>query len=119
MSFTIFHNPRCSKSRAALSALEATGAPITVVKYLDTPPSAPELEEILHRGGLTAHEVIRREEALYKELGLTADSTESELIAAMAANPILINRPLVIRDSDGKAALGRPLDAVMELIAGD
>ncbi|PRQ12270.1 arsenate reductase (glutaredoxin) [Corynebacterium sp. 13CS0277] len=116
MSFTILHNPRCSKSRAALAALEDAGETVTIRAYLSDPLTEDELRETLRRGGLTPAEVVRAEEPLAAELGLTADSPAEELLAAMAEHPQLLNRPIVIRDADGRAVLGRPLDTVYALM---
>ncbi|MEL7490186.1 MAG: arsenate reductase (glutaredoxin) [Pseudomonadota bacterium] len=115
MSVTIYHNPRCSKSRATLALLEERGVDIAIVKYLETPPSVEDLKGILFALGLSPREVLRKDEAAYKELGL-ADEAHSDdaLIEAMAANPILIERPIVVRG--GKAVIGRPPERVLDLI---
>lgn len=114
-SVTIWHNPRCSKSRAALALLEEAGIEPKVVLYLENPPSKSELEETLKLLGMSPRELLRTGEAPYKELGL-ADRTKSdaELIAAMVENPILIERPVVIRGK--RAVLGRPPERVKELL---
>lgn len=112
---TIFHNPRCSKSRATLSLLEERGETLEVIEYLKTPPSADELRTLLDTLGIPARALLRKSEAEYKELGL-ADSSldEQTLIAAMAAHPRLIERPIVVKN--GKAALGRPPEQVLEIL---
>lgn len=109
---TIWHNPRCTKSRATLSLLEQHGLQPTVIEYLKTPPSADEIKATLKKLHLTAREFIRKGEDVYKELGL-ADASEDKLIAAMAANPILIERPVVFFGK--RAALGRPPEDVLDL----
>ena len=115
MTVTIYHNPRCSKSRETLSLLESEGAAPTVVEYLKTPPSEAELKRILKKLGLRAHDLVRKGEARYAELGLTdRDVTEDELVALMVRNPVLIERPIVV--TDGKAAIGRPPEDVLKIL---
>ncbi len=111
---TIFHNPRCSKSRQALKLLEEKGAEVEVVKYLETPPSKEELKALLKMLGITARELMRTKEAIYKELGLKEVDDEERLIEAMVAHPKLIERPIVIKD--GKAIIGRPPEKVITLL---
>jgi len=112
---TIYHNPRCSKSRATLALLEQQGKQAEVVEYLKTPPSAAELEKILGMLGLEPRELLRTKEAEYKEAGLdNPDLTRAQLIDAMVQYPKLIERPIVIKD--GKAALGRPPERVLEIL---
>jgi len=120
MKVTIWHNPRCSKSRQTLQLLQERGIEPHIVKYLETPPSAEEIREVLKLLGFSsARELMRRKEKEYKELGLE-DPTKSEekLIAAMVAHPRLIERPVVIvEDEKGKrAALGRPPEKVVEIL---
>ncbi|MDP6705119.1 MAG: arsenate reductase (glutaredoxin) [Alphaproteobacteria bacterium] len=115
MDVTIYHNPRCSKSRQTLQLLADKGVQPVVVEYLKTPPSAAELKAILKKLGLAPRELMRRKEAAYKERGLDdAGLDEDALIAAMVAEPILIERPIVL--ADGKAALGRPPEKVLEIL---
>jgi len=111
---TIWHNPRCSKSRNAAALLEEQGIEAEVVKYLDTPPSKEELVEMLKMLGISARELMRTKEDIYKALDLKNENDEEKLIEAMAANPKLIERPIVIKD--GKAAIGRPIENIIELI---
>ena len=111
---TIWHNPRCSKSRNSMTLLEEKGVDAEVVKYLDTPPTKEELEMLLSQLGMSARELMRTGEAVYKELGLKDVESEEKLIEAMVANPKLIERPIVIKD--GKAVIGRPIENVVELI---
>ena len=110
----IYHNPRCSKSRAALTLLEEQGVDAEVVKYLDTPPTKEEIRELLKMLGISARELMRTKEDIYKELGLKDVEDEEKLIEAMAAHPKLIERPIVIKE--GKAAIGRPIEKIVELL---
>jgi arsenate reductase len=113
---TIYHNPRCSKSRETLTLLKDNGVEPDVVLYLDTPPDAATLKNLLKMLGMrSARELMRQKEDLYKELNL-ADSTldESALIAAMMANPKLIERPIVVKND--QARIGRPPEQVLEII---
>ena len=110
----IWHNPRCSKSRNTVALLDEKGVDAEVVKYLDTPPSRDEIVEVLGMLNLSARELMRTKEEIYKELGLKDVSDEDKLIDAMVANPKLIERPIVIKD--GKAAIGRPIENIVELI---
>lgn len=115
MTVTILHNPRCSKSRQTLELLRDRGHEPVIVAYLDTPPDAARLGEILDLLGLEPRQLMRRKEAAYGELGLDAPNLSRDaLIAAMVEHPILIERPIVM--ANGKAALGRPPDAVLEIL---
>ncbi len=111
---TIWHNPRCSKSRNAANLLEERGIEAEVVRYLDTPPSKEEIKAVLKMLGISARELMRTKEAIYKELGLKDVEDEETLIEAMATHPKLIERPIVIKD--GKAAIGRPIEKIIELL---
>lgn len=114
MTTTIYHNPRCSKSRQALELLERQGADIDIIRYLDTPPDAATLVELLERLGLSARELMRKGEDSYKELNLAnPELSEAQLVQAMVDYPKLIERPIVIRE--GKAVIGRPPERVLEL----
>ena len=110
----IWHNPRCSKSRNAVALLEEKGVDIEVVKYLDTPPSREEIVEVLKMLGISARELMRTKEEIYKELELKEVTDDAVLIDAMVANPRLIERPIVIKD--GKAAIGRPIENIVEIL---
>ena len=115
MTVTIYHNPRCSKSRATLKLLEERGAAPEIVEYLKTPPDAATLDGLLTMLGLDPRALMRRKEAPYKENGLDDERlTREALIAAMVANPILIERPIVV--CGGRAALGRPPEAVLDIL---
>ena len=115
MTVKILHNPRCSKSRATLNLLRDKGIEPEIVDYLETPPSAAEFENILSKLNLGPRDVIRRGEKVYKELELADDNlSDTALITAMVGNPILIERPIVIKGD--KAALGRPPENVLEIV---
>ncbi len=111
---TIYHNPRCSKSRQTLELLKEKSIEPEVVEYLKTPPNAAELKDILSKLGLSPDELMRKKEAIYKELGLAGVSDENELITAMVNNPKLIERPIVIKGD--KAAIGRPPESVLDIL---
>jgi len=115
MSTTIFHNPRCSKSRQTLELLNENGVSPKIVKYLETPPSVEELTELVKMLGIAPRALMRKGEAAYKEQGLDDEGlSDAALIEAMAATPKLIERPIVIKN--GKAALGRPPVAVLDIL---
>ncbi|MEC8112039.1 MAG: arsenate reductase (glutaredoxin) [Pseudomonadota bacterium] len=113
MTTTIWHNPRCSKSRQTLALLEERGISPAVRLYLDDAPSTTEVAEVLCQLGIKPWELLRRGEKVFKELGLDKDAADEALIEAMSANPILIERPIVIHGGD--VALGRPPESVMRL----
>ena len=108
------HNPRCRKSREALQLLESRGLQPTVVEYLKTPLTTVEIKELLAMLDMPAEALIRKGESIYKELYKGKVLSEEEWIAAMVAHPVLIDRPIVIKD--GKAVVGRPLDKVEALL---
>ena len=111
----ILHNPRCSKSRQTKEILDNQGVDANVVEYLKTPPTKAQLEEILGMLGLEPRELMRKNESVYKENNLGDDSLSREqLIQAMIDNPILIERPIVIKGN--KAAIGRPPEKVLEIL---
>lgn len=115
MSLVIYHNPRCSKSRQTLALLRERGLEPKIVPYLDTPPSETRLSEILDMLGVSPRQLMREKEAPYRELGLADPAlTRADLIAAMAAHPILIERPVVV--AGARAAIGRPPEAVLEIL---
>ncbi len=112
---TIYHNPRCSKSRQTLELIEAAGHHPAVVRYLDTPPDAATLRTLLGLLGLGARDLLRRGEDEYQALGLhDPNLAEADLIAAMVAHPNLIERPIVVRGK--RAVLGRPPENVRQLL---
>lgn len=113
---TIYHNPRCSKSRQTLELLENQGADIEIVRYIEEPLSNATLSELLQLLGMNARELMRKGEDVYKELNLdNPDLSEAQLVQALADYPRLIERPIVVRD--GKAVIGRPPENVLELFA--
>lgn len=111
----IYHNPRCSKSRATLELLEQRGVYAEVIPYLEKPPSAEELELLLSKLGMEPRELMRKGEKPYKDLNLKEETkTRAELIEAMVKNPILIERPIVVNHE--KVALGRPPENVLGIL---
>lgn len=115
MTVTIYHNPRCSKSRETLELIRGKGIEPEIVLYLETPPDADTLDHLLTLMGKEPREVMRTKEAPYKALGLSDPGTTREaLIAAMVNHPVLIERPIVL--SGGMAALGRPPEAVLAIL---
>ena len=115
MTVTIFHNPRCSKSRQTLALLQERGIEPTVVEYLNTPPSADTLQGILNQLGMTPRDLMRKKEDAYREANLSDDTLgDNDLVAAMVAHPILIERPIVV--ANGKAAIGRPPENVLSIL---
>ena len=112
---TLYHNPRCSKSRGALELLEARGLTPTIVRYLETPPDAGQLRELLGKLGIGARDLLRTGEDEYKTLNLAdASLTDEQLIAAMTAHPKLIERPILI--AGDKAMIGRPPEKILEIL---
>ncbi len=115
MTVTIYHNPRCSKSRATLELLQARGIEPDIVRYLETPPDAATLADLLGKLDMTPRELLRRGESEYRDLGLDDPSVNDDaVIAAMVSHPKLIERPIVI--ANGKAAIGRPPESVLEIL---
>ncbi|AHC36500.1 arsenate reductase (glutaredoxin) [Pseudomonas fluorescens] len=112
---TLYHNPRCSKSRGALELLEARGLAPTVVRYLETPLDATQLKALLAKLGVSARQLLRTGEDEYKALNLAdASLTEAQLIAAIAAHPKLMERPIL--ETADKAIIGRPPENVLEIL---
>jgi len=112
---TIYHNPRCSKSRQTLALLEENGITPEVRKYLDNAPSAEELKLVLSQLGISARELLRTKEAEYKENGLNDSSlSDEQIIKVMTEVPKLIERPIVIKGD--QARIGRPPESVLEII---
>ena len=110
-----FHNPRCSKSRGALELLRERGIEPQVVAYLEQPPSAGQLRELLRKLGIDARGLLRTGEPEYAELGLANATLDDEaLIAAMVAHPVLIERPIFVHGE--RAVIGRPPERVLELL---
>ena len=115
MAISIFHNPRCSKSRATLALLQEHGTEPEIRLYLESPPDADELRSILEKLGKNPRELLRKGEAEYREQGLKDESlSDDELIQAMVATPKLIERPIVL--AKGRAAIGRPPELVLDIL---
>ena len=115
MTVTIYHNPRCSKSRQALALLEARGLDVEIVRYLEEAPSRGALKRVIEKLGIGgARDMMRPKEARYKDLGLRDVTAESALIGAMAENPILIERPIVINGE--RAVIARPPEKALEIL---
>ncbi len=112
---TIWHNPKCAKSREALKLLEGKGDKIEVVKYLDEPKTREKIVKLLGLLKISARELMRTKEDIYKELGLAKESDENKLIDALVAHPKLIERPILIEGN--KAIIGRPVEKVIEFLA--
>jgi len=112
----IWHNPRCSKSRNALELLNEKGVDAEVIKYLETPHTKEDIKSLLKMLNISARELMRVKEDIYKELNLKDENDEEKLIEALVENPKLIERPIVIKD--GKAAIGRPIENIVELLEG-
>jgi len=114
-TISIYHNPRCSKSRQTLALLEEQGINADIVDYLKIPPTAESLNEILQQLDFTPRQLLRKGEAIYKELNLKNESlTDVQLVKAMCEHPKLIERPIVIHN--GKAKIGRPPESVLEIL---
>jgi arsenate reductase len=116
VTITIWHNPRCSKSRETLALLQARGLRPEVRLYLADGPTLAELKEALARLGLPARALARTADPAFRDLGLDPDADDEAILGALAANPALIERPLVL--ANGRAALGRPPEAVLAILPG-
>lgn len=114
-TITIWHNPRCSKSRAVNTLLEEQGVEAEVVKYLEEDLTISQLKELLAMLGIEPRELMRTKEAIYRELNLKEESDPQKLIEAMLAHPKLIERPIVIKGD--KAVIGRPIEKVIDLLS--
>lgn len=110
----IWHNPKCSKSRGALELLESNGINANVVKYLETTPSKEQLKDVLKKLNMKASQLLRTSEDIYKELNLKQIDDEDTLIDIMVENPILIERPIIIRGEN--AVIARPIENLSELL---
>jgi len=116
MAVTIYHNPACGTSRNVLALIRNTGEEPTIIKYLDTPPSREELVDLIRRMDIPVRDLLRRKGTPYDELQLdNPDLTDDQLLDAMVAHPILINRPIVVAPLG--VALCRPSEAVLSLLA--
>ncbi|PUA17548.1 arsenate reductase (glutaredoxin) [Glaciimonas sp. PCH181] len=115
MTITIYHNPRCGTSRNTLALIRNTGAEPEVIEYLKSPPTLETLTKLISDAGLTVLEAVRQKESCYTELGLdAADVTDAQLLDAMLANPILINRPFVATPNGTR--LCRPSELVLDIL---
>ncbi|MEK1890652.1 MAG: arsenate reductase (glutaredoxin) [Phyllobacterium sp.] len=115
MNVTIYHNPQCGTSRNALAMIRNAGIEPTIIEYLKTPPSRQELKNLIRSAGLTVRQAIREKGTPYAELGLDNPSlTDEQLLDAMEAHPILINRPFVVTDKGVR--LSRPSEVVLEIL---
>jgi arsenate reductase len=112
--FTIYHNPRCTKSRATLALLEEHGIKPRIIEYLQTPPDKIELKAILSKLGIEAVQLVRKGEQIYKDEYAHTTMSEGQWIAAMIAHPILIERPIVVHGN--RAVIGRPPENVKQLL---
>ena len=110
----VWHNPRCGKSREAIKIMEELGVSGEVVKYLETTPDVNEIKNTLKMLGISARELMRTKEDIYKELNLKEVTDEEKLIEAMAQNPKLIERPVLFKD--GKAIIGRPSSVIADFL---
>ena len=113
-SVTIYHNPRCSKSRQTLALLEERNLDISIVQYLETPPDETTLREIIRKLGVSGMDLVRTGEAEYKESGLSGASGDDEVIKAIVDAPKLLQRPIVV--AGDSARIGRPPESVLEII---
>ena len=111
---TIYHNPKCSKSRQTLALLEERDLELRIVPYLESPPSKSELADIVKMLGVTAADIVRTGEDEYKESGLTADSSENDVLDAIVIAPKLMQRPIVI--CGDQARVGRPPESALEIL---
>jgi len=111
---TIFHNPRCGKSRSALTLLHERGIEPRVIEYLKTPPTKAELRELIRKLGIVPESLVRTGETVYKEQFSGKTLSDDQWLDALAANPILIERPIVVRGD--RAVVGRPPERVLELL---
>lgn len=116
MSLRIYHNPRCSKSRQTLKLIEDAGVEVEVIRYLESPPSPSELSGLLKKLGMEPIELMRKGEAIYKEMGLAKkELSKKEAIQLLHDHPKLIERPIVVKGD--QAVIGRPPENVLELIS--
>jgi len=114
LSIQIYHNARCSKSRATLALLEANGYAPEVIEYLKTPPNSRQIRELLRKLGIKSHELLRKGESEYQSLALQ-DPTDEQVVDAILKHPILLQRPIVVTGE--RAAIGRPPEAVLDMLS--
>ena len=112
---TLYHNSRCGTSRKALEQLQEAGYSVDIIEYLKNPPSRAVLTQLIHDAGLTVHDAVRSKEAIYAELNLAApNTTDEQLLDAMLAHPILINRPFVVTAKGSR--LARPIEQLQDIL---
>jgi len=111
---TVYHNPRCSKSREVMKYLEAQGVQVHVVEYLKAPLTEDELAALVRRLGIAPHDLVRTKEPIYRQLGLDADAPDDVILRAMSEHPILMERPVVVTSKG--AVIGRPLDRIHAIL---
>ncbi|MEM7187774.1 MAG: arsenate reductase (glutaredoxin) [Bacteroidota bacterium] len=111
---TIYHNPRCTKSRETMQFLEQKGETITVIQYLEQVPTQKELRELIKMLGIQPIELVRKNEAVWKEQYKGKELTNAQIIKAMVTHPRLIERPIVVKN--GRAAIGRPPESVSSIL---
>ena len=114
LSIQIYHNPRCSKSRATLALLEANGHAPEVIEYLKNPPNTQTIRELVEKLGIKSHELLRKGESEYQSLALQ-DPTDEQVVDAIVKHPILLQRPIVV--AGDRAAIGRPPEAVLGILS--
>ena len=114
MKARIYHNPRCSKSRATLALLEERDVDVDIVEYLKTPPDLATLKGLLRKLGLSARDIVRSGESAFRESGLTLESPDEALLALIVRHPIVLQRPIV--EAGEQARIGRPPEQVLEII---
>ena len=114
MTTTLYHNPRCSKSRAAKALLEEKNITFNIVEYLKTPLKASEIKKLIDLLGIEPHDLLRHKEAEYKEANLSKSSTKTDIVKAIEAFPKLLERPIVVNDRG--ARIGRPTEAINEIL---
>jgi arsenate reductase len=111
---TIYHNPRCSKSRSALALLQDRGVEPTIIEYLQTPPDRAELRALIAKLGIAPEQFVRKGEGVYRERFKGRTLTDEQWLEALAENPILIERPIVVKGD--RAVIGRPPERVLEIV---
>ena len=115
MSVTIYHNPRCSKSRETLALLQSKGVDPVIIEYLQTPPDKKTLKDILHKLGISARQLLRTKESAFLANNLdNAALTEEQIITTLLEFPVLMERPIVL--ANGKAAIGRPPENILAIL---
>lgn len=117
MTITIYHNPRCSKSRKTMAIIEKAGITPTVVRYLDEPPTAAEILALSKQLGRPVGDLLRRGETVFKDATDLPELTDDAALAAwLEENPIVLERPIVVNSASGRAIIGRPPELVRELL---